>query len=155
MTVAPPWRRRGTPLRGRDELLARLRAATGTQVLYGLGGVGKTSLALELAGSFAAEGAPVWWVAAQDGARLAGGLRAVARRVGLGEEELATGQTADLLWERLAALAGPWLLVLDPAAAHAELTAVLDARTRVLGPGHPVTVATREAVERTGRTLPE
>ncbi|WP_329424448.1 tetratricopeptide repeat protein [Streptomyces sp. NBC_01268] len=125
VTVAPPWGRRGTPLRGRDELLARLRTAHGTHVLYGLGGVGKTSLALEAARGFAAGGAPVWWVAAQDSGRLAGGLRAVARRVGLREDELAAGQTADLLWERLGALPGPWLLVVD----NADELALLD------GPG--------------------
>ncbi|GAA2818690.1 AAA family ATPase [Streptomyces showdoensis] len=125
VTVAPPWGRRGTPLRGRGALLARLRAATGTHVLYGLGGVGKTSLALETASAFAAGGAPVWWVAAQDSGRLAGGLRAVARRVGLREDEPAAGQTADLLWERLAALPGPWLLVVD----NADELALLD------GPG--------------------
>ncbi|MEV7280991.1 tetratricopeptide repeat protein [Streptomyces sp. NPDC093111] len=125
VTVAPPWGRRGTPLRGRDDLLARLRTADGTHVLYGLGGVGKTSLALEVANAFAAGGAPVWWVAAQDSGRLAGGLRAVARRVGLTEAELAAGQTADLLWERFAGLSGPWLLVVD----NADELALLD------GPG--------------------
>ncbi|MFJ9825504.1 tetratricopeptide repeat protein [Streptomyces sp. NPDC101160] len=125
VTVAPPFGRRGTPLRGRGELLARLCSASGTQVLYGLGGVGKTSLALEVADVLARGGAPVWWVAAQDAGRLAGGLRAVARRVGVREDELASGQTADLLWERLAALPGPWLLVLD----NADDLALLD------GPG--------------------
>ncbi|MFF9194663.1 tetratricopeptide repeat protein [Streptomyces sp. NPDC014779] len=115
VTVAPPFGRRGAPLRGRGDLLDRLLAATGTHVLHGLGGVGKTSIALEAADVLARRGAPVWWVAAQDAGRLAGGLRAVARRVGLREDELASGQTADLLWERLAALPGPWLLVLDNA----------------------------------------
>ncbi|MFF2571946.1 tetratricopeptide repeat protein [Streptomyces sp. NPDC058084] len=125
VTVAPPWGLRGAPLRGRAELLARLLAASGTHVLYGLGGVGKTSLALEVADALARNGAPVWWVAAQDAGRLSGGLRAIARRLGLGEDELAAGQTADLLWERLAALPGPWLLVLD----NADDLALLD------GPG--------------------
>ncbi|MEU8758910.1 tetratricopeptide repeat protein [Streptomyces sp. NPDC048659] len=125
VTVAPPWGRRGTPLRGRDALLAALRAGAGTQVLYGLGGVGKTTLALDVARAFADAGAPVWWVAAQDAGRLVGGLRAVARRVGLGDAELAAGQTADLLWERLAALPGRWLLVVD----NADDLALLD------GPG--------------------
>ncbi|MFD5324178.1 tetratricopeptide repeat protein [Streptomyces sp. NPDC127092] len=125
VTVAPPWGLRGAPLRGRAELLARLRAASGTHVLYGLGGVGKTSLALAVADVLAADGAPVWWVAAQDAGRLAGGLRAVARRLGLSEDELAAGQTADLLWERLAGLPGRWLLVLD----NADDLALLD------GPG--------------------
>ncbi|GAA3390579.1 tetratricopeptide repeat protein [Streptomyces roseoviridis] len=125
VTVAPPFGRRGAALRGREELTTRLLAASGTHVLYGLGGVGKTSLALEVADVLARDGAPVWWVAAQDAGRLAGGLRAVARRVGLDAEELAGGQTADLLWERLAALPGPWLLLLD----NADDLALLD------GPG--------------------
>ncbi|MER7516387.1 AAA family ATPase [Streptomyces sp. NPDC126499] len=125
VTVAPPFGRRGTPLRGREDVITRLLDASGTHVLYGLGGVGKTSLALEVADRLARDGAPVWWVAARDAGRLAGGLRAVGRRVGLGEEELSTGQTADLLWERLAALPGPWLLVLD----NADDLALLD------GPG--------------------
>jgi hypothetical protein len=57
---------------GRDgmltELRRRLRAGEGTlvvQALYGLGGVGKTQLALEYAHRFAADYDLVWWIDAE------------------------------------------------------------------------------------------
>ena len=54
---------------GRDELLGQLREALGggesaaiTQAIHGLGGVGKTQLALEYAYRFASEYSLIWWV---------------------------------------------------------------------------------------------
>ncbi|GAA4899501.1 tetratricopeptide repeat protein [Streptomyces coeruleoprunus] len=125
VTVAPPWGDRGTPLRGREPLLARLLAEPGVHVLYGLGGVGKTALALEAAHRFRRPHARVWWVGAHDDTRLTGGMRAVARHLGATDADLAAGMTADLVWERLSALREPWLLVLD----NADDLALLD------GPG--------------------
>jgi hypothetical protein len=113
ITVAPPWGERGTPLRGREALLDRLLSQPGVHVLYGLGGVGKTSLALEAAHRLG--DAPVWWVSAHDDTRLTGGMRAVARHLGASDEDLAAGMTAEMVWARLSALRDPWLLVVDNA----------------------------------------
>ncbi|MER5352376.1 tetratricopeptide repeat protein [Kitasatospora sp. NPDC002551] len=130
VTVAPPLGRRDAsrPLRGRADVLARLEAAPAGDrllVLCGMGGCGKTALALELAARRAEAGCRVWWVEARNGPALEAALRAVARRAGAGSEELERGDTADVLWSRLARLDTPWLLVVD----NADDPALLD------GPG--------------------
>ncbi|MFE7487562.1 tetratricopeptide repeat protein [Kitasatospora sp. NPDC057541] len=130
VTVTPPLGLRDAcrPLRGRADVLARLEAAPAgerLQVLCGMGGCGKTSLALELAARRTATGCRVWWVEARNGPALEAALRAVARQAGAAPEELERGDTADVLWSRLARLDGPWLLVVD----NADDPALLD------GPG--------------------
>jgi hypothetical protein len=74
------------PLRGRDREVAALAwPGPGVQVLCGLGGCGKTSLALEAAITAEQEGAQVWWVTAAQQAVLEAGMRALGRRVGLSD----------------------------------------------------------------------
>ena len=106
------------PLRGRDMLLAALTDTTaGSQVrvVHGLGGCGKTRLALEVAGQMQERGVEVWWVSGADASRLVAGMRAVARRVGVTDAELRHADAADLLWQRLAGSQHEWLLVIDNA----------------------------------------
>ncbi|WP_199926088.1 ATP-binding protein, partial [Streptomyces sp. NRRL S-495] len=135
VTVTPPLGLRdpGRPLRGREETLERLEAELAADpgaegrllALCGMGGCGKTAIALEIAARRSAAGCRVWWVEARNGPALEAALRAVARQAGVTQEELERGDTADLLWSRLARLDTPWLLVVD----NADDPALLD------GPG--------------------
>ncbi|MFC5667809.1 tetratricopeptide repeat protein [Kitasatospora misakiensis] len=135
VTVAPPLglRDANRPLRGREETLDRLEAELAAAptaegrllALCGMGGCGKTAVALEIAARRSAAGCRVWWVEARNGPALEAALRAVARQAGADQEELERGDTADLLWSRLARLDTPWLLVVD----NADDPALLD------GPG--------------------
>ncbi|MFE2843975.1 tetratricopeptide repeat protein [Streptomyces scopuliridis] len=84
-------------------------------VVQGLGGVGKTSVAVSVAHRLQRETDQVWWIGAQDASRFNGGLTALARQLGVPDEEIAAGRLADQLWRRLSALDGPWLLVVDNA----------------------------------------
>ena len=120
VSVVSPFGQRDEklPVRGRDELLNELAANTVDTriwVIHGLGGSGKTRLALEAA--FRAEelGTEVWWVTAVDPDMLVAGMRAVGRRLGLGHEDLKHGDAADLVWQRLSDREDPWLLVVDGA----------------------------------------
>jgi tetratricopeptide repeat protein len=98
------------------ELRRRLRAGEGTlvmQALYGLGGVGKTQLALEYAHRFAADYDLVWWIDAEQPVLIPEQLAALAAQLGL-----PAGPTvADTVDRLLAELRGRnrWLLVLDNA----------------------------------------
>ncbi|MFI0963657.1 tetratricopeptide repeat protein [Streptomyces sp. NPDC021080] len=133
VTVAPPLGLRDPqrPLRGRKALLEQLESALSVpgspmvQVLCGLGGSGKTAIALELACERLGRGQRVWWVDARQGSTLEAGLRAVGRQAGASEDELRAGDTADVLWSCLARYERPWLLVVD----NADEPALLD------GPG--------------------
>ncbi|MDG4791261.1 hypothetical protein O7626_36115 [Micromonospora sp. WMMD1102] len=120
VSVAPPMGRRSRHLRGRDELVDELLGlVTGgvggsrVRVLHGLGGCGKTSIALEVCAR--SDGGPVWWVSAVDEVSCRAGLTAVARLAGASEQELRAGDLGDVLWGRLAGLASGWLLVVDNA----------------------------------------
>jgi hypothetical protein len=105
---------------GRDEMLTELRrrlhsgeATLIVQALYGLGGVGKTQLAIEYAHRFAADYGLVWWIDAEQPVLIPDQLVRLAERLGL-----PLGSTvADTLERLLADLARRprWLLVFDNA----------------------------------------
>jgi class 3 adenylate cyclase len=111
---------------GRNDLLAelqrRLRAGEATlvvQALYGLGGVGKTQLALEYAHRFAADYDLVWWIDAEQLVLIPDQLATLAARLGL-----PVGPTvADTVDRLLAELRGRerWLLIFDNAERPADI----------------------------------
>ncbi|WP_222271005.1 FxSxx-COOH system tetratricopeptide repeat protein [Modestobacter marinus] len=113
---------------GRDGMLAelrrRLRAGEGTlvvQALYGLGGVGKTQLALEYAHRFAADYDLVWWIDAEQPVLIPETLAGLAVRLGL-----SAGPTVSDTVERLLAelrRRDRWLLVFDNAERPADVAA--------------------------------
>src|SRR4051794_30142385 len=105
---------------GRDGMLAELRrrlhtgeATLTVQALYGLGGVGKTQLAIEYAHRFAADYDLVWWLDAEQPVLIGDQLSALAARL-----DLPSGATvADTVDRLLAELRrrGRWLLIFDNA----------------------------------------
>jgi hypothetical protein len=113
---------------GRDDLLAALRtqlaeAKAGAVVqagaVHGLGGVGKTQLAVEYAHRYAADYDLVWWVRAERPAAISGRLAQLARRLGLPELpslEDQVGALFDALGQR-----DRWLLIYDNAHDPADL----------------------------------
>jgi tetratricopeptide (TPR) repeat protein len=118
-SVTAPLGRLPVEVRGREALLRSLRDDRGLVVLAGLGGVGKSTVAAELARLVRAE-RDVWWVSAADVSSLVGGMVTVSRRLGGSQtdlEALATqaGDGLDRLWALLEQSPRPWLLVVDNA----------------------------------------
>jgi tetratricopeptide (TPR) repeat protein len=105
---------------GRDSLLADLQAALTsgqpaalTQAIHGLGGVGKTQLAVEHAYCHVADYDVVWWVRAEEPAALAADYASFAHARGLPQKDLADQRIvveAVRLW--LGQHTG-WLLIFD------------------------------------------
>jgi tetratricopeptide (TPR) repeat protein len=132
----PPRNRNFT---GRDDLLRTLRATladtpTGALVqasaVHGLGGVGKTQLAIEYAHRYAADYDLVWWVPAEQPVALGSRLGALARRLGLPEQQDLDEQVAALFDEL--GRRQRWLLVYD----NAEQPRSLDGYRPPAGGGH-------------------
>jgi tetratricopeptide (TPR) repeat protein len=87
--------------------------------LYGLGGVGKTQLALEYAHRYGADYDVVWWIPSENALTIPAMLARLARRLGLaiqGDQE----ELAELLLDALRAR-DRWLLVFDNAEQPEEL----------------------------------
>jgi hypothetical protein len=130
---------------GRDHLLLDLRArlATGSraavlpQALHGLGGVGKTQIALEYAHRFAADYDLVWWVNAEQVAEARASLTSLAPELGIAPGD----DAAETLRSVLDALrrGDPyrrWLLVFDNADATVEIQQLLPHSMQPNDTGH-------------------
>jgi tetratricopeptide (TPR) repeat protein/transposase-like protein len=110
-------------VRGRDQLVAALlgsvlgstllRDEAGVHLLHGLGGCGKSTVALTVAQAAMASGVRTWWLAADDAAVLATGMTSIALELGIAPDELRLGSVPDVIWRAFEALEEPWLLVLD------------------------------------------
>ncbi|GAA4925876.1 FxSxx-COOH system tetratricopeptide repeat protein [Streptomyces coeruleoprunus] len=119
---APP---RNPGFTGRSIVLERMRDQLGggmavvlpqPQTLYGLGGVGKTQVALEYVHRFMADYDLVWWMSAEQADDVVAGLAELAVRLGaqVGEDMATASQEAvDLL--RRGIPSHRWLLVFDNA----------------------------------------
>ncbi|WP_045745396.1 FxSxx-COOH system tetratricopeptide repeat protein [Actinoplanes rectilineatus] len=106
---------------GRDVLLERVRDRLATapdrvvpQSLIGLGGVGKTQIALEFAHRFAADYDTIWWVSADPIGQARSGLAELAVKREVATSSMPVPERVRLVLESLR-LGSRWLLVLDNA----------------------------------------
>ena len=99
----------------RDKLAGGGRAVVVAQALYGLGGVGKTQLALEYAHRFMADYDLVWWVPSERAEETSGALAELARKMGLKVGDN-VAEAAEAALEELRRDTTPhWLLIFDNA----------------------------------------
>jgi tetratricopeptide (TPR) repeat protein len=120
--LRPPTGRLPDHVRGRDELVARLCTLARTpdgraHVLAGLGGTGKSTVALSVAREMPSLGVPVWWVPVVGAGTVEAKLLILARELGASPGEVAevlagTRNAADLLW-RFLENRDRWLLIFD------------------------------------------
>src|ERR1019366_8796026 len=111
---------------GREQLLQELRASltsgrTAAIVpIAGLGGAGKTQLALEYAYRHTADYDIGWWVRAEDTATLTADYARLANHLGLPEKVLADQQAAAVAVRSWLGHNPGWLLILDNAHSAAD-----------------------------------
>jgi hypothetical protein len=111
---------------GRDGLLVTVRERLSSgdravvQALHGMGGVGKTQLAIEYAHRFASAYDVVWWVAAEQGGLIGDQFAALGAELGCAEPGAAVEVTRRAVLGALRE-AGRWLLVFDNAEQPADV----------------------------------
>jgi hypothetical protein len=123
-----------------DQVHGQLRVAGRVAVcaLHGLGGIGKTQLAIEFAHRYAGDYELVWWINAEQAVQIGGQVAALAARVGVPSTGSVAGDVAavlDVLRRRRR-----WLLVFDNAEAAGDIRRWLPA-----GSGH-VLITSRSPV---------
>jgi cellulose biosynthesis protein BcsQ len=143
--VPPVWNvpTRNASFTGRNEVLEKLRdqlegssrAVVLPQALYGLGGVGKTQVALEYAHRYMADYDVVWWVSAEQRELLNPALADLASKLGFRVgDSMAEAAQAAIEALRLGTPHGHWLLIFDNADNPEELEPFLPGGTG--GTGH-------------------
>jgi tetratricopeptide (TPR) repeat protein len=154
-SAAPPWGLLPAEVRGRDALIEELSGLASSpdgrvHVLSGLGGNGKTTVALAVA-SLARESGQAWWISGRDQASVDSGLLDLASALGVTGAELEQARAGrrsvtDLVWGRLEASTLRWILVVDNADAPELLAAdegkVRDGNGVTRGSQHGLTLAT-------------
>jgi hypothetical protein len=121
--LEPPWGQvRAQRTYGRDAIIEAVvddwprESGNGRAlVLCGVGGVGKTSVALEVCRAARSRRCDAWWVSAVDKASFEAGMRAVGYAAGASPEAFAQANHADVVWRVLSGRERPWVLVIDDA----------------------------------------
>jgi tetratricopeptide (TPR) repeat protein len=122
--LPPPIGQMPPLVRGRDDVVEDLAAAAAApdgkvHVLVGLGGCGKSTVALALARRRGEARQRVWWLPAVDRASVTGSLLGLAQLLGAPDGEVGEAlagriSPSDVLWRRLESVHG-WVLILDNA----------------------------------------
>ena len=139
---------RNADFTGRDTILDRLRdelAGDGTAVVlaravHGLGGVGKTQVALEYAHRFQAGYRLVWWINAEQPLEITLALAELAGRLGLQASDNAAEAATSALEQLRRGVTGRWLLIFDNAEDPGELAPFLPT-----GSGHILITSRNQA----------
>jgi tetratricopeptide (TPR) repeat protein len=143
---------------GRDPDLAELARAlaagraVSVQSVHGLGGVGKTQLAIEYAYAHASDYDLVWWIVAEEPVSIPDQFAALAARLGL-EAAPDPESLRELVGEELRRVAG-WLLIFDNADAVEDIAPWLPTAPLPAGlPGHVIATTRRGGFSALGRVL--
>ena len=120
---------------GRDDLLSALEPAQESvgraarvsyRALHGLGGIGKTQLAVEAAYRFSTEYDIVWWLRAEDGTALLTDYIALGKALSVAAaEQFDQPAAVEAIRRRLEQGPGRWLIVFDNAVHAAQLQSYL------------------------------
>jgi tetratricopeptide (TPR) repeat protein len=153
--LPPVWNvePRNPEFTGREPMLTVLRSrlsSGGTavvQALRGMGGVGKTQIAIEYAYRFSGDYDLVWWVASEDPSLIADQIAALARQLALVEPASDTATATALVKSHLRGN-DRWLLVFDNAEEPARLREWLPG-----GPGHVIITSRAGGWDRFAATL--
>jgi tetratricopeptide (TPR) repeat protein len=131
-------------------------------VLHGIGGCGKSAVALALARRALDQGVRTWWITADGPDSVAASMTALAVELGASREQLRLGSSPDIVWGLLNAYRRRWLLIIDDADdARRDLAATHRALTDGTGWIRPVQsrlgnvlVTTRDGSRGTWGTTP-
>ncbi|MES9521757.1 FxSxx-COOH system tetratricopeptide repeat protein [Streptomyces capoamus] len=113
-------RRRNPDFSGRETVMGQLRTGllsghqAVVQALHGMGGIGKTQIALEYAHRFASQYDLVWWVDAEQADQLPVRYTELADRLGIAKSDAGSEPNARALLQHLRTR-HRWLLILDNA----------------------------------------